>query len=103
MAEWPFLSGNTQFPKGTAQLVVAGVRFPVRRLKDPFQKKPLGLQIRLPGHHCHAGDSTSGFILLHNTSHLELDSHWNTLKLLLGIAQFSQNLLDSAKSRFYVH
>ena len=76
MAEWPFLVGYTQFPKGTMQLVVAGVRLPVRRQKDPFLKKPLGLQIRLTSYHRHAGDPATGFILLSHAFHLEICILW---------------------------
>jgi len=69
MAERPFLGGNTQFPKGTSQLVVAGVRLFVFRLKNTFFEISLRLQIRLPSYHCHAGDSTTGFIHLSHTFH----------------------------------
>ena len=81
MAERPILGGNPQFLKGMAQLVVAGVRLPVRRQKNPLQEKPLGLQIRLPCYHCHAGDSTTGFIFLYDTFHLGSDIHWRHLRV----------------------
>src|SRR4030067_678220 len=80
MAERPFLGGNTQFPKGTSQVVVGGVRLFVFRLKNTFFEISLRLQIRLPSYHCHAGDSTTGFIHLSHTFHLKPDSHWRHLR-----------------------
>ena len=68
MAEWPILGGNTQFPKGTSQLVVAGVRLFVFRLKNTFFEISLRLQIRLPSYHCHAGDSNASVLLLHDAN-----------------------------------
>ena len=82
MAERPFLGGNTQFPKGTAQLVVAGVQLFVFRLKNTFFEISLRLQICLPSYHCHAGDSTTGFIILYHTFHLEPDSPGQHLRVV---------------------
>jgi len=84
IAKRPLLSGDPQHPKGTAQLVMAGMRFPFCRQKYAFQEKPLYLRVRLPCNHSNTGYSAPFFIFLFNPSNfpdmnsqrLGTERHW---------------------------
>ena len=70
LAEWPFLGFYSEILKGSPQLIMSGVRFFICRQKNTLLEISLRLQIRLTSYHSHAGNSTSGFILLYHTFHL---------------------------------